>query len=134
MRFFLARREKIEKFGIFRGNFPNPNPNQTFWPDLTHFKKNLTQTYHLDTLSHGNGSLQWLWLWVTYPKESSLESILHKIINYFYYYRWTKRNSFNYFLEPLQHTQGVDYFSLGCHNISEVPQVSHYNLIFLKIK
>jgi len=26
-RFFLTRREKIEKFDIFRGNFPNSNPN-----------------------------------------------------------------------------------------------------------
>jgi len=27
-RFFLTRSEKNEKFGIFKGNFPKPNPNQ----------------------------------------------------------------------------------------------------------
>jgi len=35
-RFFLIRREKIEKFGIFRGNFPNLDPNQRW---LTQHKR-----------------------------------------------------------------------------------------------
>jgi len=41
MTFFLPKWQKIEKFGIFRGKFPNPNPNQRWLtqPNLTQVKK-----------------------------------------------------------------------------------------------
>jgi len=34
MRFFYPKGQKIEKFGILKGNFPMPNPNQRW---LTQF-------------------------------------------------------------------------------------------------
>jgi len=50
LRYFLAQPDeiffypkgKIEKFGIFRVNFPNPNTYQRCWPDPTPSNKNLT--------------------------------------------------------------------------------------------
>jgi len=57
MRFFLTRKGKIEKFGNFRGKFPNPYPNQRWLtrPELSNKKltqpnpgqKILTQTHQL---------------------------------------------------------------------------------------
>jgi len=55
-RFFLTRREKIEKFDVFRGNFQNSNQNHECLtrPDPSHKKltrpdpgqKFLTRTHH----------------------------------------------------------------------------------------
>jgi len=50
-RFFLTRREKIEKFDSFRGNFPNSNPNHKWLPDPTQATKNwpdLTRVKNFD--------------------------------------------------------------------------------------
>jgi len=42
MRFFRPKGQKSEKFGIFRGNFANPNQRWLIQPDPSH--KNLTQS------------------------------------------------------------------------------------------
>jgi len=50
---FLTRREKIEKFNIFRGNFPNPNPNHRWLTQPRLLKvdptRNRTKNFDLDT-------------------------------------------------------------------------------------
>jgi len=46
--FFWPEVKKIDKFDIFRGNFPNPNPNHKWLtrPNPTLVKKFLTWTHH----------------------------------------------------------------------------------------
>jgi len=43
---FLIRREKIKKFDIFRGNFPNSNTNHKWLTRLDPGQKCLTWTHH----------------------------------------------------------------------------------------
>jgi len=46
--FFLSKGEKIVKFGMFKGNFPNPNPNQRWLsqPNPTRATKIDPEPYH----------------------------------------------------------------------------------------
>jgi len=64
---FLTRREKIEKFDVFRGNFRNSNPNHKWltWPYPTRATKNWSKIFDPDP-SLANTSGVWK-LWVNDP-------------------------------------------------------------------
>jgi len=51
MKFFRPEGQKIEKFGIFRGNFSNPNQKRPTRPKSKNFDPNPSLPYP----SHSNG-------------------------------------------------------------------------------
>jgi len=46
--YFFIKRGKIEKFDIFRGNFPNPNPNQRWLTQPNPSNKNWLKLFDSD--------------------------------------------------------------------------------------
>jgi len=63
--YFWSEWKKIEKFEVFRGNFPNPNQNQIWltWPDPSNKNwPNPSQNF-LTQVRSGQPFMAWVWIW-----------------------------------------------------------------------